>query len=70
MEFLLYYLLKPFKKLQNIHYFQIILKEKKFNIYKYEILGKDEFILTNKKITDYAAIRIIKYKKYKNYYIV
>jgi len=68
--FLLYYFLKPFKKLNGIHFFQIYLKKKIFNLYIYEILGTKNFIITNKSMPDFSTVKIAKFTKYKNYYII
>jgi hypothetical protein len=67
---LLYYLLKPFKKLTEIKYAKVYFKEKFFNIYIYEILGKNEYIITDKKINDFEYIKFAKFTKFKNYYII
>ena len=66
----IYYFFKFFKKFDDIKYKKIFLIKKIFNIYCYQVLGKNEFILTNKKIEDYNLIRFAKYYKFKNYYII
>ena len=70
MIYFVYWFLKPFKKLQDIKYFVIYKEKNILNLNIYGILGSDEKILTTKKVFDYDKVKIIKYAKYKNFYII
>jgi len=69
-KFFIYYFFKMFKKFDNIKYKKIYFLKKYFNVYCYKVLGKNEYILTNKLIDDYSIIKFAKYYKFKNYYII
>ena len=70
--FLIFNLLRFFKKRKDVVYKSIMFKEKFLNVYCYECINTfDEcYILTNKKIVDFSTVRMVKYSKFKNYYII
>jgi len=68
--YMLYWFFKFFKKLNEIKYFIIYKEDSILNLKVYGILGSDEKILITKDFFDYEKVKIAKYFKYKNYYII
>ena len=65
----LYWLLKPFKKLDYIRYLKVVKNSELLGVKKYDIIGSENCLITTKDIINYSEVRIIRYKKFKNYII-